>query len=318
MFKYYRSNGQYTISNVGTNGVVDSIDNMTLLGDDAGMISFLVRGDFTVLNSFTRVVGGPNGFEDGILWSTFDFFIQITLAGSTASGQFLPISNDETVLFTLDPGLTADNFRRFENEPIYLETGINFAAGMQGATLFSVGDPIETGAFVVVEPGDFDGDSSFSCSDIDALVAEIASGENDAAFDLTGDGVVNLDDRDWWLENAGIANLVSGESYTSGDANLDGAVDMLDFGVWNDHRFNNDAGWCSGDFNADGFVDVSDFNVWNSSRSTSTDLANVPEPDVRVLLLWLFAGMLRLRHSRGSLRDPSFTEVASVLIFNVH
>jgi len=44
--------------------------------------------------------------------------------------------------------------------------------------------------------GDFNGDSVWDVDDIDALVTEIADGTNDSAFDLTGDGAVDLEDRD--------------------------------------------------------------------------------------------------------------------------
>ena len=59
-----------------------------------------------------------------------------------------------------------------------------------------------------VDP-DFSGDGQLGCPDIDALVAEIAAGTDQPAFDLTGDGFVDLDDRDSWLTQAGVVNLPS-------------------------------------------------------------------------------------------------------------
>lgn len=52
-----------------------------------------------------------------------------------------------------------------------------------------------------------------NCADIDALVAAIAAPMPDPAFDLTGDEMVDLADRDAWLAAAGAANLASGNSY---------------------------------------------------------------------------------------------------------
>lgn len=50
--------------------------------------------------------------------------------------------------------------------------------------------------------GDFNDDNVYDCQDIDAMVAEIAAGTNRAMFDLSGDGLVDLVDRDLWLAEA--------------------------------------------------------------------------------------------------------------------
>ena len=133
--------------------------------------------------------------------------------------------------------------------------------------------------------GDFDGNGSYECGDVDALVAEIAAGTNSSAFDMTDDGNVDGDDLMQWLSTAGEANLGAGKSYLLGDANLDGTVDVSDFNVWNSNKFTNTAAWCSGDFTADGVVDVSDFNNWNTNKFTSSDVSSVPEPSSLALLL---------------------------------
>jgi hypothetical protein len=138
--------------------------------------------------------------------------------------------------------------------------------------------------------GDFDGNGLYECVDIDALVAEIASGNHRPEFDLTADGLVDLQDRDAWLAEAGTAQLASGNPYLLGDTNLDGFVDGIDFIQWNAHRFTSTAAWCNGDFNADGFVDGSDFIVWNDHKFTSADVVIVPEPGLgaclAMVLLW--------------------------------
>lgn len=119
--------------------------------------------------------------------------------------------------------------------------------------------------------GDFNDDGQYNCTDVNALVAAIASGGNNPAFDLTGDSLVNVADRDAWLTEAGAANLASGNPYRLGDANLDGVVDGSDFGIWNSNKFTSTPAWCSGDFNVDGFVDGSDFGIWNANKFTSSD-----------------------------------------------
>ena len=147
------------------------------------------------------------------------------------------------------------------------------------------------------DPGDFDGDGIYGCLDVDALVAEIAAGTNDAGFDLTGEGTVDSSDLTAWLAEAGAVNNANGNPFLPGDANLDGSVDASDFNVWNGNRFTSTAAWCSGDFNADGSVDGSDFNVWNSNKFTSSDgVHSVPEPgslSLFGLALLFFAGFNR-------------------------
>ncbi|MEM7313001.1 MAG: PEP-CTERM sorting domain-containing protein, partial [Planctomycetota bacterium] len=140
--------------------------------------------------------------------------------------------------------------------------------------------------------GDFDDNGIYDLADIDGLVAAIASGSGDLAFDLTGDGMLDTMDLDAWLAEAGAANLPSGGSYLYGDANLDGSVDVSDFNLWNTNKFTATAAWSGADFNADGFVDVSDFNTWNANKFQSADSpAAVPEPTGTVLLLFGIAAM---------------------------
>jgi hypothetical protein len=148
-----------------------------------------------------------------------------------------------------------------------------------------------------IDPGDFNGDGVFDCLDVDGLVHEIAAGSNASSFDLTDDGLVNLEDLTEWLAIAGSINLPSGNRYSPGDANLDGHVDGSDFGIWNANKFTSLAAWCSGDFTADGAIDGSDFGIWNANKFTSADQAStVPEP--RVSLLAALALICSCRVSR--------------------
>ncbi len=85
--------------------------------------------------------------------------------------------------------------------------------------------------------GDFNNSGVFTCEDIDSLIATIAAGTNDLAFDIDGDQVVDLADRDAWLAAAGAFNLGPGLTYLLGDATLDGVVDGQDFIIWNTNKF---------------------------------------------------------------------------------
>ena len=132
--------------------------------------------------------------------------------------------------------------------------------------------------------GDFNDDLALDCSDVDALVAELASNGMSAIFDVNSDAIVDHADLEEWLSIAGEFNV--GGPYLPGDANLDGFVDVSDFGIWNQNKFSADNGWCGGDFNADGFTDVSDFGIWNQNKFTSSDsVAAVPEAEAFGLLL---------------------------------
>ncbi len=141
-------------------------------------------------------------------------------------------------------------------------------------------------ANMAISNGDFNNDGEYDCTDVDALVAEIAGAASDLSFDLNSDGAVDSGDLSDWLAEAGAVNLSNGNPYLPGDANLDGFVDVGDFNVWNSNKFLSTPAWCSGDFNADGAVDVGDFNVWNSNKFLSSDdVATVPEPGSMSLIL---------------------------------
>ena len=157
------------------------------------------------------------------------------------------------------------------------------------------------------EPGggtpscDFDGMNGCNEDDINMLSAEIASGNNNLDFDLTGDDLVNLDDiedpDDGWLRLAGEENLGAGLSYLVGDADLNGFVDGQDFIRWNGNKFTPNTNWSDGNFNGDGFVDGQDFVRWNGNKFQDSfpAPATVPEPASVTLLAMvaLLAGVRR-------------------------
>ena len=150
-FLYDPADGVFYVENVGPNGVVDSTDNLTQAGDDIGLISLLVSAPAGVTVEPTLPV-----FDNGIAWAAPVVFNgQIQLGGTAVLGNFLPISDEPTAVFQLNTGLGVDDFRNSDGN-VTIELGVNFASGMPGATLFSVGDAAMTGAFrVVLEPGAF-------------------------------------------------------------------------------------------------------------------------------------------------------------------
>lgn len=130
--------------------------------------------------------------------------------------------------------------------------------------------------------GDFNGDGSYSCADVDFLSSEVAGDAGRLTFDMNRDGSIDFLDIEAWLQLAGMANGVVGGRYLPGDANLDGSVDISDFNIWNEHKFLQNSNWCDGDFNADGFTDVADFNLWNSNKflpaMSRSEVETSPEP----------------------------------------
>jgi hypothetical protein len=131
---------------------------------------------------------------------------------------------------------------------------------------------------------DYNGDDQLDQIDLDVMVRAIASGENRPAFDISGDGRVDADDRDAWLVVAAAQNLPAGQTYAVGDANLDGVVDGLDFAAWNANKFQRLAAWSKGDFTGNGIIDGLDFILWNENKDFP-NTPNVPEPQTSFLLL---------------------------------
>lgn len=163
-----------------------------------------------------------------------------------------------------------------------------------------IGDELNGGLELVVVTGaDFNLDGVFDCLDVDALVVEISSGGSDPIYDLTADGVIDGDDLQQWLMDAGEENLGPGKSYLVGDANLDGTVDGQDFLIWNANKFMSLPAWCGGDFNADGFVDGQDFLLWNTHKFTSSDATAVPEPGSLVFIAGFLLAIIGRRTGAG-------------------
>ncbi len=142
---------------------------------------------------------------------------------------------------------------------------------------------------------DFDVDGNCDVTDLDLLhsLGPLAMGVSASGFeqlDLTGDGIINLDDRDDWLAVAAAQNGF-GSPYKLGDANLDGTVDGLDFLAWNDGKFSSSLLWSTGNFNGDSTVDGQDFLYWNTNKFSTSDMHEVPESGTGCLYLCLLCAV---------------------------
>ena len=147
-----------------------------------------------------------------------------------------------------------------------------------------------------VVDGDFDNDGEYTCADIDSLYAAIRTEQTD--LDLTNDGVVDGDDINQWLVEAGDAKGYSG-AILSGDANLDGRVTSDDLNAVGVQWQSSDVlSWCQGDFNADQNVDSLDLNDvgvhWQESILPE-GAQPVPEPSSLVPLFAALSIFLRRR-----------------------
>jgi hypothetical protein len=103
--------------------------------------------------------------------------------------------------------------------------------------------------------GDFDGNGFLAVADIERLSHEVRIGSNDLRFDLDGNGVVDQEDRRYWVEN------IAGTYF--GDANLDGqfnSSDLVHVFQANDYEdnFALNSSWDTGDFDGDREFSTSD------------------------------------------------------------
>jgi hypothetical protein len=148
----------------------------------------------------------------------------------------------------------------------------------------------------VSQPGDFNGNGQLDAGDIDALSNIVRLGTNEAAYDVTGDNLVDAADRDRWV------NTLRKTYY--GDANLDGEFSSADFvAVFSVGKYetNNIAQWAEGDWNGDARFDSSDFvtafQAGGYELGPRAAVSAVPEPSALVLLAIASIGVLRRRRA---------------------
>jgi hypothetical protein len=148
---------------------------------------------------------------------------------------------------------------------------------------------------------DFNDDGLCDGPDIDALMNAVASGMNEPSFDLNGDSVVDDQDRDEWLAEAGPANGFAG-SFLVGDANLDGSANAQDLNAlaltWQTDNNN----WTNGNF-AGGGTNAGDLNALalNWQQNVPAAAQAVPEP-TGLTVVWpllVVCGISRRRRRRA-------------------
>ncbi len=186
--------------------------------------------------------------------------------------------------------LTGDFFKTFSLPELFGDLNWDFEITETDVILFVTGGPAPVS-------GDFDLDGLLTTADIDLLNSNIVSGENDATFDLNGDGNVDLTDQSDWLRLAGEENGLGGP-FLAGDTNLDGTVNANDLNAIGLNWQENASAWTQGDLNADGIVNASDLNLigvnWQKSAAAASNAA-VPEPSPIALLGFAAFGFASVR-----------------------
>ena len=142
--------------------------------------------------------------------------------------------------------------------------------------------------------GDFDDDGLLSAADIDLLVP----GSPNLEFDVDGNGVVDDQDRQFWVEK------MFGTFF--GDTDLNREVNVSDF-LTLSGNFGNAGGWAEGDFDVSGDVQFADFLQLSANfGNTKIAAATVPEPNSPVLMLLAVVSLCAVRRRDASTQTRPF------------
>lgn len=141
--------------------------------------------------------------------------------------------------------------------------------------------------------GDYNGNGVLDAADLDLQADAMVAGNNPAEFDLTGDGVVDIADREQWVN-------VLKNTYV-GDSNLDGEFNSRDFvEVFTAGKYETGdaATWLEGDWNGDKVFNSSDFVAAFTGGGYEigprASVSAVPEPASVTLALMAMLGLAGL------------------------
>jgi hypothetical protein len=156
-----------------------------------------------------------------------------------------------------------------------------------------------------LHPGDFDGSYRLDLPDVQSLEAALRNGSPAAAFDLNVSGKVEPADLSYllfsWIE------VAVGDSNVDGQFNSSDLVTAFAAGEYEDSVELNSL-WTSGDWNGDREFDSQDlvfaFQMGDYESSASGDLATVPEPTTRGMVL-LGAFLVQRRRTRLLKQGPA-------------
>lgn len=150
--------------------------------------------------------------------------------------------------------------------------------------------------------GDFNGNGVLDSRDIDLLTDDV----HDPSLDVTGDGVVNEDDRVFWVED--LKHTWFGDADLDGEFNSHDFIIMLQGGEYFDDVPMNST-WAEGDFNGDGDFDPFDFvfvfQLGGYEKGPRPDVAVVPEPAGWLSLVLAAFWLIGIRRKTIATGSPS-------------
>ncbi len=114
---------------------------------------------------------------------------------------------------------------------------------------------LETRWCLAIARGDFNQDQALTATDLDDLSRAVRAGNHPATYDVTGDGLVDVNDRDYWIDV--LRGSRWGDSDFSGTFGTRDLVAVFQAGEYEDDRVGNSS-WRTGDWNGDTEFNVDD------------------------------------------------------------
>ncbi|MCA9200625.1 MAG: hypothetical protein KDA87_23960 [Planctomycetales bacterium] len=199
----------------------------------------------------TNLVDDSEGLIELFLpWDNFD---------ATSPDFFIPAIDDTGLYHPDAPGVGDEWF--FNVARIQAGTSVTAWAPNPSST-FAAARPHGILEFVdglsPVLDCDVNRDSICNASDIDLLSAAVRNENPSPEFDLNSDGLVNDDDRIYWIQD--LMNTWVGDANLDGEFSSSDLVEVFVAGQYEDGVGEN-SGWAQGDWSGDAEFDTNDFVV---------------------------------------------------------
>jgi hypothetical protein len=302
------NNGQFELWVLDT----DSIGNTGLAGFSVNLDGDITGFTFDPLNIVTQALprltqgfdvvgsGRPAGGSYNIYGVQTPLNFNRPIYGVAQHALTIPGATDKLVL----------------GAPLRIGTGkfqteLPVFANVSGTVFTSARDGTAIDATAIVSSistGDLDSNGTLNEADIEILCEQIHDPRASARYDLNADGIVDLDDLRYWVEE------IKGTSI--GDANLDGTfgtgdlISVFTAGQYEDQIDDNSV-WTTGDWNCDEDFTTGDmvyaFQYGDYEPLSRASVAQaVPEPGL--IGIWLTMVVSALRRGRHGFRGAHVNE----------